>query len=76
MNTTTADQGRCVRLAELALEIAALRGKIRRTFQDEELLSRIGRGSEVRLGQIADERGRLEDALSNLVKDQDEPTRL
>jgi hypothetical protein len=60
------------RLEELEHEISALRGKIRRTFQDEELLSRIGRGSEVQLGELAEERSRLEDALRNHLKEQSE----
>jgi hypothetical protein len=41
MNTiTTVEPGRRERLAELEHEISALRGAIRRTFQDAELLSK------------------------------------
>jgi hypothetical protein len=72
---TTVDPGRRARLAELDHEIAGLRSAIRRTFQDAELLSRIGHGSEVELVRIGDERSRLRDALTNLLKERGELTR-
>jgi hypothetical protein len=72
---TTIDPGKRVRLAELDQEIAGLRSAIRRTFQDAELLSRIGHASEVELVRIGDERSRLQDALTNLLKEQGELTR-
>jgi hypothetical protein len=58
------------RLRELDHEIQGLRGAIRRTVQDEGLLSRTGYASEVELIRIADERSRLQDALHNLEKEQ------
>jgi hypothetical protein len=72
MNTIILDPGRRTRLAELDLEITMLRGKIRRTFTDAELLSRVGRGCEVELAEIAAERSRLQDALRNHEKERDE----
>jgi thymidine kinase len=70
MTTTTVDIRE--RLQELTHEIAGLRSAIRRTFQDEQLLSRIGHASEVELVRIGDERSRLQDALANLLKEQSE----
>lgn len=60
------------RLAELDFEIIGLRNAIRRTFQDEQLLAKIGRASEVELVRIHDERSRLEDALRNHLKERGE----
>jgi len=63
------------RLLELAEEIAALRGQIRRSFQDEALLVRIFRPSPERdaeLFQLQTERERAESALDNLLKERRE----
>ncbi len=63
------------RLWELAEEIASLRGKIRRSFQDEELLFRIWPESpqrEAELFQLQTERERAESALDNLLKERRE----
>jgi hypothetical protein len=76
MNTIiTVDQATRDRLAELDLEIKKLERDIRCSYADEELLSRIGRGSVQEIGEIADERGRLQVALGNLLKEQGELTR-
>jgi hypothetical protein len=62
----------CARLGELDLEIRKRQREIRQTFEDEHLLARIGRASEARLGEIADERTLFENALANLLKERDE----
>lgn len=60
------------RLAELDFEISRRRVEIRQTFEDAELLSRIGYASEARLVEIVDERTLAENALANLLKEHDE----
>jgi len=60
------------RLGELKFEIEKRRREIDQTFDEEQLLARIGRASEARFREIADERTLLENALANLLKEQDE----
>jgi hypothetical protein len=63
------------RLKELEFEIEKRRREIDQTFDEEQLLARIGRASEARFAEIADERTLLENALANLLKEEDELTR-
>ena len=63
------------RLGELKFEIEKRRREISQTFDEELLLSRIGRASAARITEIADERTLLENALANLLKEEDELTR-
>jgi hypothetical protein len=67
-------KARAKRLAELCGEISALRGKIRRSRQDEAMYPRIFRNlseaeREAELLQLKNERMRLESALVNLLKE-------
>lgn len=58
------------RRAELDHEIAWLRSKIARSFEDEAMLLRtIGAGCELDILQLAEERHRNEAALDNLEKE-------